>query len=301
MLFEDSIIECNELKGALFTSKKVTVSIARLDKIHPVVSGNKLFKLHYFLNESISLGGKPILTFGGAYSNHLVATAYACRLAGIPCTGIVRGEKPSLLSHTLRDCERYGMKLLYLSRENYHDKNLQALPGFTSDKYDDYIIVPEGGYHPKGAAGAALIMEKLAGYDGTHICMAVGTATTLAGILHANNNNTQIIAVPVLKNLLDINERLIYLGCTDLLQQPVIFDGYHFGGYAKKTPGLLQFMNELYTEHSIPSDFVYTGKMLFAIMDKIKIGYFEAGSRIICLHTGGLQGNSSLPVGTLVF
>lgn len=301
MLFEDSIIECSELKGALFTSKKVTVSIARLDKIHPVVSGNKLFKLHYFLKESISQGGKPIITFGGAYSNHLVATAFACRLAGIPCTGIVRGEKPTFVSHTLRDCEKYGMKLIYLSRKNYHDKNMEALPGFSTGLYNDCLVVPEGGYHPMGAAGASLIMEKLAVYHATHICMAVGTASTLAGILRANNNAARVIAIPVLKNLYDIDERLKYLGCSHLQTQPVILDGYHFGGYAKKTPELLQCMNDIYTEHNIPTDFVYTGKMMYAILDKIKNDYFEAGSRILCLHTGGLQGNSSLPAGTLVF
>ena len=301
MLFEDHIIECNELKGDLFTSNKISVYIARLDKIHPVVSGNKLFKLHYFLKESISQGCKPLLTFGGAYSNHLVATAFACRLTGIPCTGVVRGEKPVMPSQTLIDCENYGMKLVYLSRENYHDKNMLAVPGFTSGTYDDYIIVPEGGFHPLGAAGASLIMEKLAGFDATHICTAVGTATTLAGILKANKSNAQIIAVPVLKNLHDVEERLRHLDCNDLKAQPEIFDGYHFGGYAKKTPELIQFMNELFAEQGIPTDFVYTAKMMYAMFDKIKNGYFEAGSRIICLHTGGLQGNSSLPAGTLVF
>lgn len=301
MLFEDSIIECNELRGDLITSNKITVSIARLDKIHPVISGNKLFKLHYFLKESISRGCKPLLTFGGAYSNHLVATAYACRLAGIPCTGVVRGEKPAIPSQTLQDCERYGMKLVYLSRENYHEKNLDALPGFSSGMYDDFIMVPEGGFHPLGAAGASLIMEKVHALDATHICMAVGTATTLAGIMKAGITRTQLIAVPVLKNLHDMDERLRFLGCKHPGTQLEIFDEYHFGGYAKKTPALLQFMNEFYNEQGIPTDFVYTGKMMYAVIDKIKNGYFKSGSRIICLHTGGLQGNESLPAGTLVF
>lgn len=301
MLFEDSLIEYSELKGSLFTSHHVTVAIARLDKIHPVVSGNKLFKLHYFLRESISRGGKPLLTFGGAYSNHLVATAFACHLAGIPCTGVVRGEKPATPSHTIMDCERYGMKLVYLSRENYHEKNLHALPGFSSGIYDDYIIVPEGGFHPLGAAGASLIIDKLHDFDASHICLAVGTATTLAGIINAGNNTARIMAVPVLKNLHDMEERLRFLGCKHPHTSLEILDEYHFGGYAKKTPALLQFMNELYTEHGIPTDFVYTGKMIYAVLDKIRTGYFTSGSRIICLHTGGLQGNASLPAGTLVF
>jgi len=297
MLFEGTGLEFNSLTHPLFIEKKVTVLVARLDKIHPVVSGNKLFKLHYFLEESIRLNRKPILTFGGAYSNHLVATAFACKTMGINCIGIVRGERPLSISHTLKECEGLGMQLHYISREAYHDKASESF----LDEFGDCIVVPEGGYHPLGASGSSLIMDKIAEKKGTHICTAVGTATTLAGLLNNRKNNETIIGIPVLKNMTDIKERLQYLGCGAQTEKLTIFDEYHFGGYAKRTAALINFMNELYNEHAIPTDFVYTAKMMFAVIDKIKAGYFPVKSTVICLHTGGLQGNESLAPGTLVF
>jgi len=301
MLFEDQVIEFNELTDPLFTEKSVSVIIARLDKIHPIVSGNKIFKLHYFLQESIRQNRKPVITFGGAYSNHLVATAYACKMAGIKCTGIVRGEKPATASHTIMNCENYGMQLHFISRDVYGKKELTAIPEEIAGKFDESIVIPEGGYHRLGAAGASLIMDKLANCNATHICTAIGTATTLAGLLLKSNATVQITGIPVLKNMHDIEERLVHLGCRHQLSNLDIFDGYHWGGYAKKSPGLIQFMNSFFSTHGIPTDFVYTAKMMYAVIDQIKNGFFAEGSRIVCLHTGGLQGNDSLPAGTLVF
>lgn len=301
MLFEDHIVEFNEIKAPLFTKKRVSVIIARLDKIHPIVSGNKLFKLHYFLQESIKQNRKPVITFGGAYSNHLVATAYACKLAGIKCTGIVRGEKPATASHTIQHCESFGMQLHFITRKAYSEKNTTVLPESITGIFEDSIIIPEGGYHPLGAAGASLIMDKLANCNASHICTAIGTASTLAGLIIKSNSNERIIGIPVLKNMHDIEERLIHLGCRNQLSNLDISDGYHWGGYAKKSPGLFQFMNSFFSDYGIPTDFVYTAKMMYAVIDKVKGGFFAEGSRIVCLHTGGLQGNDSLPAGTLVF
>lgn len=301
MLFEDQVLEFNELTDPLFTEKKVSVIIARLDKIHPIVSGNKLFKLHYFLEESIKQNRKPVITFGGAYSNHLVATACACKLAGIKCTGIVRGERAASPSHTIRHCENYGMQLHFISRDVYGKKDITSLPEEIAIELKDGIMIPEGGYHPLGAAGASLIMDKLVHCNATHVCTAIGTGTTLAGLLLKSTSNMRITGIPVLKNMHDIEERLAQLHCLDHFTNLDIFDGYHWGGYAKKTPELIQFMNSFFTDYSIPTDFVYTAKMMYAVIDQIKNGFFAAGSRIVCLHTGGLQGNESLPAGTLVF
>ena len=299
ILFEENDLEFNELSGPLFTEKKISLSIARLDKIHPLISGNKLFKLHYFLEEALKYEHRPVLTFGGAYSNHLAATAHACKIAGTRSIGIIRGERPPILSHTLKQCEVNGMELHFISRAEYRDP-----AGFIAQltaSYGDCIISPEGGYHPMGAKGASLIMNKLKKRNATHICTAIGTATTAAGLLMNTIANETIVGIPVLKQMDDIEQRISWLCGNDYFNKLVIFDGYHFGGYAKRTKELILFMNDFFNQYKIPTDFVYTAKMMYAVIDKIKAGYFAEGSNIICLHTGGLQGNDSLPASTLVF
>ncbi|MEJ7611855.1 MAG: pyridoxal-phosphate dependent enzyme [Ferruginibacter sp.] len=293
-------ITVDRLNDPLFTEKEVIVSIARLDKIHPEVSGNKLFKLHFFIEECLRSDHKTILTYGGAFSNHLAATAFFCGSLGIKCIGVVRGEEPRTLSHTLVRCRDAGMQLHFISREAY--KAAESLPEISAleDRFGNFTRVPEGGYSPIGAAGAALIPDLLSTENATHICTAVGTATTVAGLLMKSIPGQEIIAVPVIKNMADIRERLAYLtGNPTLL--PEIFSEYHFGGYAKYTPGLLSFMNKFYSTFGIPTDYIYTAKMMYAVTEKIKQGYFKPGSRIVCLHTGGLQGNRSLPSGSLIF
>lgn len=301
MLFDNREYDIEELYSPLFNDKKVTVLLARFDKIHPVVSGNKLFKLHYFLEDSLLNGSKPVLTFGGAWSNHLVATAFACKKAGIPCIGIVRGEEPVTWSQSLMDCKAYGMTLYFIPRSVYRDGDRSSICEMLDLRESDHIIVPEGGFHPLGAKGAGIMMNNISAARATHIITAVGTATTLAGLLLNRQNHECIIGVPVLRNLDDIMDRLQKLGLPGDQEGLAIFDEYHFGGYAKISGSLAAFMNTFYNDHHVPTDFVYTAKMLYAVMDKINEGYFAEGSKIICLHTGGLQGNRSLQPGTLVF
>jgi 1-aminocyclopropane-1-carboxylate deaminase/D-cysteine desulfhydrase-like pyridoxal-dependent ACC family enzyme len=289
------------LHDELFYRKKITVSVVRLDKIHPIASGNKLFKLHYFLQSALISSHKTIVTFGGAYSNHLIATAFTCFENGIKCIGIARGEIPVQLSPTLQQCLNYGMQLKFISRELYNFKEEDSFISEISAEFGECIIIPEGGYHHWGARGAALITESIKENNYTHICTATGTATTVAGLL-LNNSNQKIISVPVLKGIEDIEKRIIFLGAGAFNRQQLdIFDNYHFGGYAKKTVELINFMNYLWQQYQLPTDFVYTAKLFFAIFDKIKSDYFPKGSNILCLHTGGLQGNNSLPSGTLLF
>ena len=288
------------MQHELLVQKGISLSVLRLDKIHPVISGNKLFKLHYFI-ESIDDNKVPeIITFGGAYSNHLVATAYACKLKQLPCTGIVRGEKPVKLSHTLEQCLEYGMALQFISREEYDKKESPDFIEAIQEQFEDSIIIPEGGFAPLGAKGAAIIMDKVSA-TATHICCAVGTATTLAGLLMNAKPGQQIIGFPVLKGMTDLQERIDFLtGFVDQTQL-LVQDQYHFGGYAKKTSILIDFMNTFYKDCAIPTDFVYTAKMMYGVMNMIQQDYFPAGSNITCIHTGGLQGNLSLPTGILTF
>jgi 1-aminocyclopropane-1-carboxylate deaminase len=294
-------ISFDKLESSFLTESGVSVTVVRLDKIHAEVSGNKLFKLHYFVETCLQTTHKTMLTFGGAFSNHLVATAFLCEEKGIKCIGIVRGEEPIKLSHTLQRCKELGMHIHFISRVDY--KNIEEGKAIKKlqNTFGECTIIPEGGFSNAGAKGASLIMNLLKNEKYSHVCTCVGTATTLAGLLMNNENNAAIIAVPVIKNMIDIEERIEKLTSDSYENNLSIFSDYHFGGYAKSNNELIYFMNQFYTDYTIPTDFVYTAKMMYAIFDKIKNGYFEKGSKIICLHTGGLQGNKSLPPESLIF
>lgn len=296
---ENFTIQIEPLNNVLFSKKNIAVSMLRLDTIHPVVSGNKIFKLSYFLLESKKSFNKKIITFGGAYSNHLAATAYACRISGIKRIGFVRGEKPEFLSHTLRFCLENEMQLEFISRSDYRTINEDAFLKSVQERFGDHILIPEGGFSQQGIRGAELIYHYFNQDNFTHICCPIGTATTFAGLIQ-KSTNTETIGFSVLKNLADINERL-QKACVSLTKKYKIIDDYHFGGYAKRNEVLTDFMNQFYEENKIPLDFVYTAKMMFGIYDLINKNYFSPGSKILCIHTGGLQGNESLPAGTLNF
>ena len=299
MLLPLTNITFDTLYGKIYTDKNITVTVARLDKIHSDVSGNKLFKLHYFVKACLQTSHKTLLTFGGAFSNHLVATAYLCNANNLISIGIIRGEKPVQLSHTLIRCMKLGMQLKFVSRVNYKENGSELLSNL-STQFGDFIMVPEGGYNNEGAKGASLIMDVVNRDIYTHICTCVGTGTTLAGLLLKKKLHQQIIAIPVIKNMTDIFERLNFLKIEEN-NKPIIFNEYHFGGYAKCTEELITFMNSFYEEEKIPTDFVYTAKMMYAVTDKLKNDYFQSGSNILCLHTGGLQGNKSLKENRLIF
>jgi 1-aminocyclopropane-1-carboxylate deaminase len=300
MIIDRANITIDKLEDNLFTQKEVSLSVLRLDKVHPIISGNKIFKLHYFLEQAIQQNKNTILTFGGAYSNHLVATAYACKQQNLRCIGIVRGEKPETLSHTLQHCIANNMELLFITREEYDKKNKAEYLQTLQQQYNDAIIIPEGGYDNLGSMGASLIVDSINDSSYSHICVAVGTATTLSGILQ--KVDSKVIAIPALKGMKDIKDRINELTqkkyTTDKL---VIWDNYHFGGYAKKTPALINFMNECWLKYSLPLDFVYTAKAFYGIIENIRMDYFPKDSNILFVHTGGLQGNLSLPPKTLLF
>ena len=292
--------EILELKNECYQNNNVRIFMLRLDEVHPVVSGNKLFKLCYFLEDAIRSSHKNVITFGGAYSNHLSAAAFACKQMGLKCIGIVRGEKPKVFSPTLLFCKENGMELVFMSRESYRKKDEKVFINELKNKYGEHELIPEGGYSVKGKEGAALINQFYCGKNFTFVCLPVGTATTFAGITDGNSGQSEITGFSVLKNFKDIKKRFSDLNVNPEKKYSLIGD-YHFGGYAKKTNELISFMNDFYRQHKIPLDFVYTGKMMFGVDDLVRKKYFAAGSTILCIHTGGLQGNNSLPAGTLVY
>jgi 1-aminocyclopropane-1-carboxylate deaminase len=277
-----------------FPCKDAEFHVLRLDKVDSIVSGNKWFKLRYYIDDAKSLNKKNIITFGGSWSNHIVATAAACRMSGLGAFGIIRGEKPKQLSETLKEAGQLGMQFHFTSRDEYSMKvappELQAA--------DNYII-PEGGFGAKGVAGAATILEHCK-IDFSHCCCAVGTGTMLAGLSMRVGPSKNIIGISVLKNNADLEKNVQSLTGHASSNWSINHD-YHFGGYAKHIPGLFAFMNRFYEQTLIPSDFVYTAKLFYAVSDLAEKKYFPGGSKVLVIHSGGLQGNTSLKKGTLIF
>lgn len=286
------------LCNPLHTTMKVEAFVLRLDLVHPVVSGNKWFKLKYYLENARASAAKGLISFGGVYSNHLVALSYACAEQGFHSAAFIRGEdhadNPSLLQ-----MKENGMQLMFVSREEYkHKENLLSR---LSVSHPDFMIVPEGGMGADGIRGAADILSTVDS-DYTHVICAVGTGTTMAGLISASTPNQQVIGIVSLKVQSEIqNELLDFLTKNCSSRNYKVLFNYHFGGYARKTDELINFMNSFYVREKIPTDFVYTGKMFFAIEDLVASGYFPAGSKILAIHSGGLQGNRSLPEQTLLF
>ncbi|MES2005024.1 MAG: pyridoxal-phosphate dependent enzyme [Bacteroidota bacterium] len=281
-----------------FSNKNTTVDLLRLDLLHPVVSGNKWFKLKYYLEDAKLQGKTTLASFGGAYSNHIVAIAFAAKEAGLKSIGYIRGERNAALSPTLRDAELYGMQLEFVARSRYADK--EAIMQ-TNDSPGIYWI-REGGYGLPGAMGAAGILNVTNTSQYTHLLCAVGTGTMLAGLTRAALPKQQLVGISVLKNHFSIEQEVrALLAEEDNRKSLSIIPGYHFGGYAKHPENLLSFMRELWEAEKVPTDIVYTAKLLFATKQLLAKNYFMPGSRLLIIHSGGLQGNASLPPNTLPF
>lgn len=294
----NTAIETEKLTDDLYKEKDMLVAVARLDKLHPVISGNKYFKLKYNIQNTYAGYKDGILTFGGAYSNHLAATAFACKEAGLQSKAIVRGEASPQLSHTLIFCKEQGMQLEFVSRADYSDK--EKLYRHYQINYPNYYLVPEGGDNEAGEKGCAEILSHIEEADQySHIICDIGTGTTFKGIVKSSSSQQTIIGIVVLKGA-DAMNKTLNNELAPHKNFQLIHD-YHFGGYAKKTDKLISFMNQFYRQHQLPTDFVYTAKQFYAVNDLIAKDYFAPGSKILCLHTGGLQGNLSLPTDTLIF
>ena len=302
-MLNDQLIHSESIRidPVRFLSKfHTSVDVLRLDLIHPVISGNKWFKLKEYLKEAQSLRKTTILTFGGAFSNHIIATAAAAKMNGLQSIGIIRGEKPAALSHTLVEAIDLGMELYFISREAYKKK---IIPAEAFDRYNenDVYLINEGGYGIKGSEGAKDILEQINSSSYTHILTAVGTGTTLAGLIEASASHQKITGIPVLKNNFSLQEEIENLIAKENRERFTLLHDYHFGGYANYSKALISFMNEWFELTAIPSDFVYTGKLFFAVNELVRKNYFPDNSKLLVVHSGGLQGNRSLPKGTLIF
>ena len=277
----------NQLINTVFKNN-ISLYVKREDLLHPIISGNKFRKLKFNLEEAKNKNQKVLVTFGGAFSNHIVAVAGAGKEFGFETIGIIRGEElqdkitdnPSLLQ-----AQQLGMKFVFISREQYR---LKETPNFIEQlkkDYGDFYLLPEGGTNELAIKGCEEILTS-SDSEFTHICSSVGTGGTITGIINSSANNQNIIGFSSLKGDFLQNDIAKFAN----KQNWSVNCDFHFGGYGKVTGELIDFINNFYLEHHINLDPIYTGKMMFGIINLIENNYFPPNSKILAIHTGGLQG-----------
>jgi 1-aminocyclopropane-1-carboxylate deaminase/D-cysteine desulfhydrase-like pyridoxal-dependent ACC family enzyme len=279
-------------------NKNVEVYIKREDLLHPTISGNKWRKLKYNLFEAENNERRTILTFGGAYSNHIHATANAGKIFGLKTIGIIRGEEHLPLNPTLSDAVKCGMILQYISRTDYRKKRENYFIEHLEKKFGNFYLVPEGGTNQLAIKGCVEIINDI-NIDFDYIFSACGTGGTISGLIAGLDGEKKVIGIPVLKGADFLNKEIdeyVYDFTNKNYSNWKLELNYHHGGYAKITKQLILFIKEFEELNNIPLDPVYTGKLLFAVNSMINENIIPKGSRIIALHTGGLQGNKGMEI-----
>jgi 1-aminocyclopropane-1-carboxylate deaminase len=270
------------------STNNISVSIRREDLIHPFISGNKFRKLKYNLVQAKAENQETLLTFGGAFSNHIAAAAYAGKEQGFKTIGIIRGdelESKIMVNPTLKFAQECGMRFKFITREDYRHKTEEEFIEILKQEFGNFYLVPEGGTNEFAVKGCGEILtEEDSQYD--FICCAVGTGGTISGLINSILPHQKVLGFPALKG--------------DFLKEEIrkfaqkenweLITEYHFGGYGKVNPELIAFINRFYAENSIPLDPIYTAKMVFGVMDLIEKNYFPENSKILLIHTGGIQG-----------
>lgn len=274
----------------------ISIHLKREDLLHPEVSGNKFRKLKYNIAEAISQKREILLTFGGAYSNHIAATAAAGKFSGLKTIGVIRGEelgenleKTLQENATLRFAHDCGMHFHFVSRSDYRQKTSEAFIGELHEKFGNFYLLPEGGTNELAVKGCEeILLPEDAEFN--VICCAVGTGGTISGIINSSAENQRILGFPALKGdfLKPEIERFSKKSNWELITN------YHFGGYAKVDRELIEFMNDFKSNYGVLLDPVYTGKMMYGIFDLARKGYFLKNTRILAIHSGGLQGISGM-------
>lgn len=286
-MFFDSLPKpvVEEIKSDLFFEKGIKLFVLRLDLLHPITGGNKLFKLKYNLQKAQEENHDTLLTFGGAFSNHIGATALAGKENGFKTIGIIRGEKILPLNKTLQFAKDCGMHLEFISREAYRKKETPEFIQSLIQQFNHFYLIPEGGSNELAIKGCAEIANCIdIPFD--YICCAVGTGTTLQGITSSLKQNQTAIGIPV-SNDKSLMQKLPPDSYRDA--SCFLFSDYAFGGYAKTTTELNDFVKNFNLSVGIQIEPIYTGKLFFGIYDLIKKNYFQQGSTVVVIHTGGLQ------------
>ena len=307
-LTESKPIPLTALNDPILEASGIELSVARLDLVDPLISGNKWFKLKYNLIEALAQGASHIVSFGGAYSNHLHALAAACHRLDLKSTAILRGELITPLNPTLSDCNTWGMNFRPVTRAQYREKATPQFIQQLKNQLGAFYLVPEGGSNVLAVKGmsevAEIIIQNADQYD--YLCAPVGSGGTLAGLVAGAKGAIKCIGYSAIKGGQYIEEDIRGLLCQyqrdfrlgehvddSLYSNEWVVDinhDYHFGGFAKTKPELMSFAAWFEQCFSIPLEHVYTAKMFYGLFDQIKAGRFKPGQRIVALHTGGLQG-----------
>ena len=272
----------------LFTKNNIHVSIKREDLIHPIVSGNKFRKLKYNLLEAKNQNHKTILTFGGAFSNHIAAVAFAGNENGFKTIGVIRGDElvdKIQENPTLKFAQECGMQFEFVTRNQYQNKNEASFIDYLKMKFGDFYLIPEGGTNELAVKGCEEILTA-DDNEFDYICCCVGTAGTISGIINSSSISQKILGFPALKGDF-LNDEIRTFAKNNNWQ---LITDYHFGGYAKITDELINFINDFSIDYKVLLDPIYTAKMAFGVIDLINKGFFVANSKILMIHSGGLQG-----------
>lgn len=286
------ISSLDKIDDPLFQSRGIELWLKRDDLLHPVISGNKWRKLKYILDHALSLNTQKIISMGGAHSNHLHALAYIGKSLGIKTHGLIRGERPTELNPTLSDLFAWGMSVEFVSRSEFRQfRTHKAYDSMPEIQIGEYWL-PEGGAMELALLGVAELVDELV-MDYDIVCVPCGTATTMAGIINAVPKDKQVLGFSALKRADFLSADILQMLGKKLCHSKTwsIELDYHFGGFAKTSSVLLDFINTFEQTQGIKLEPIYTGKMLYGIYALIKQGFFKPGQKIIAVHTGGLQGN----------
>ena len=270
----------------LLSEKGIQLSFKREELLFPGISGNKYRKLKYNIQAAKAAKQHTLLTFGGAFSNHIAAVAYAGAVHGFKTIGVIRGEELASLplNPTLEKAKSHGMSFHFVTREAYREKHRLQFVAKLQETFGHFYLIPEGGTNALAVKGCTEILHEL-DTKFTHISVAVGTGGTLSGLAEAAFDHQEILGFPALKGA------FLQKDICNFTQQNnwSLFESYHFGGYAKVTPSLVHFANQFNIDTGVVLDPIYTAKMVFGVMDLIANDYFESGAYILMIHTGGLQ------------
>ncbi|MGW8121669.1 1-aminocyclopropane-1-carboxylate deaminase/D-cysteine desulfhydrase [Roseivirga echinicomitans] len=282
-----------EISNSLLEEKGVRVLVKRDDLNHPIISGNKFRKLKYNLKQAKEAGFDTLLTFGGAFSNHIYAVAGAGASFGFKTIGVIRGEAHETLNPTLAFAQSQGMYLHYMDRETYRRKSEPEILEQLKSQFGNCYLLPEGGTNALAIQGCEEIIAEIDQDFDVLVC-PVGTGGTVSGLISGLKGNKEVIGFSALKGdfLKDEVNQFLQEIAVENLDNWAIQTDYHFGGYAKIKPDLIRFILEFEKAHGIPLEPIYTGKMFFGLFDMIAKDHFESGTVIMALHTGGLQGNA---------
>ena len=288
-----------ELHSELLKSSGIKLLVKREDLNHPTISGNKWWKLKYNLEEAFNKNYDTVLTFGGAYSNHIFATAAAAKELNLKSIGIIRGEETLPLNKTLSFAKANGMQLHHISRESYREKNTNEFTHDLRKRFGDFYLIPEGGTNNLAVKGCAeFAATYLSKIDFDYLLLPAGTGGTMAGLTCGLPPDKNVIGVSVLKDGNFLNDEVELLTKSfsgKSFRNWSILTEYHHGGYAKTSRELEDFISLMKKDHNLPLDHVYTGKLFWAVMREIEKGTFKKNSTLLVLHTGGLQGLQHSP------